>query len=205
MEFLYKFFIFYIPLLFSLCVHEWAHAFVAQRKGDRTAQGRLTLNPLAHMDVVGTLVLPLFALFTNLPVFGWAKPVPVQEAFLKNPIKDMFWIALAGPLSNVILGFIGSFLFVVLSFFVFSIEVFKILQIFIYINFLLAFFNMIPLHPLDGGKVISRFLTPKGRQNLYNLEAYSMFILIGFFVIGGFSYIAFPALWLTQFLTSSFQ
>lgn len=194
-----------MPLLFSLCVHEWAHAFVARKKGDLTAQleGRLTLNPLAHIDILGTLILPLFALFTGLPVFGWARPVPVQEQALKNPLQDMFWIALAGPLSNVILAFIGSFLFLISSFFIFSMEIFQLLQAFIYINFLLAFFNLIPFHPLDGGKVISRFLSPQGRQNLDRLEPYSMYILIGFFVMGGFSYIAFPALWLTHFLTST--
>ena len=158
MDFLYKFFLFYLPLLFSLCVHEWAHAWTAKKKGDLYAQmqGRLTLNPLAHIDIIGTVFLPLMAIFTGLPVFGWAKPVPVLESALKDPKRDMFWIALAGPLSNFIMAFVGGalvILFYVFSFFSFSTELLKMSEAFIYINLLLGFFNLIPLYPLDGSKV----------------------------------------------------
>ena len=206
MEFLYKFFLFYLPLLFSLCVHEWAHAWTAKLKGDLYAetQGRLTLNPVAHADMVGTVFLPLMALFTGLPVFGWAKPVPVLESALKNPKEDMFWIALAGPLSNFIMALIGGLLiglFYLFSVFSFAPELMKMGEVFIYINLLLGFFNLIPLHPLDGGKVLARFLPAKWNIFLENTQMYSSFILIGLFIVGGFQYIAFPAMFLTQILT----
>lgn len=206
MDILYKIFIFYIPLLFSLCVHEYSHAWVAKKLGDCFAemQGRLTLNPLVHMDVVGTLILPMLALFTGLPVFGWAKPVPVDESALKEPVKDMFWIALAGPLSNFLMAALGGLLIVFLYIdptYSLSSSVGVILQTFIFINLLLGFFNLIPLHPLDGGKVLARFLKPKWSQFLEERQGYSSFLLILIFVMGGFHYLAYPAIILTNILT----
>ena len=206
MEFLYKFFVFYIPLLFSLCVHEWSHAYIAKKKGDLYAEqeGRLTLNPLVHIDIVGSVLLPLLSIFTGLPVFGWAKPVPVQESSLKNPRVDMFWIALAGPLSNIFMALSASgvaAVFYFLPFFSFSLELIKMSEVFIYINLLLGFFNLIPLHPLDGGKILARFLPPRWNIFLEERQAYSGIILIVVFIAGGFQYLAFPALWLSQILT----
>lgn len=206
MDIVYKIFVFYLPLLLSLCVHECAHAWMAKRKGDCFAemQGRLSLNPLVHMDLVGTLILPLVALFTGLPVFGWAKPVPVNEANLEDPIKDMFWIALAGPLSNFLMAFVTSFLMLILYFFPipsFSGTIQQLLQAFIFINLLLGMFNMIPLHPLDGGKVIARFLKPRYRLLLEEYQGYSSMLLIFIFIMGGFQYISYPAIVLTQILT----
>ena len=203
MNFLYQFFMLYIPLLFSLSFHECAHAFVSKKKGDVTAemQGRLTLNPLVHMDFVGTLLLPLMAIATQLPVFGWAKPVPVRESVLKNPKKDMFWIALAGPLSNILLAITGSIMTMTLYLLSFYDEiVLKWCQAFIYINLLLAFFNLLPLHPLDGGKIIARFLPFQWNEWLERTQVYSSWLLIAFFVIGGFRLIATPALLLTDVL-----
>lgn len=205
MELIYKFFMFYVPLLFSLCVHEFAHAWMAKQKGDLTAEmeGRLSLNPVVHMDIVGTLFLPLMAIFTGLPVFGWAKPVPFNESVLKNPKQDVFWIALAGPLSNFLLAFLGAFVLLVYRLLSFSdISILQWGEVFIYINLLLGFFNLIPLHPLDGGKVIARFLSARWNQWLEDTQQYSTFILIGLFVFGGFRYIAFPAYVLTKVLTS---
>ena len=205
MNFLYQFFMLYIPLLFSLSFHEFAHAFIAKKKGDVTAemQGRLTLNPVAHMDIVGTVLLPLIAIATALPVFGWAKPVPVRESVLKNPKKDMFWIALAGPLSNIILAVAGSFVTMTLYLLSFYDEVvLKWCQAFIFINLLLAFFNLLPLHPLDGGKIIARFLPFRWNDWLERTQVYSSWFLIAFFVIGGFRLIATPAFLLTNVLMS---
>ena len=204
-QLLARFFIFYLPLLFSLCVHECAHAWMASTKGDNLArdQGRLSLNPLVHVDLLGTVLLPLMSIFMGLPVFGWAKPVPVNPSVLADPKNDLFWIAFAGPLSNFCLSFTGAFLlaFLYLSSGVlagFYIEVLSAtLEAFIYINLLLGFFNLIPLHPLDGAKVLARFLPVEWNWRLEQWEGYTSFILIALFVTGGFSYLVFPAHWLS--------
>src|SRR3989338_11523300 len=108
-----EFIIFYPLLLFSLSVHEAAHAWTANRFGDPTARrlGRVTLNPIAHIDIIGTFLLPVMAIFTGTPLIGWGKPVPVNWRNLKNPLKDNLWIAAAGPISNIILAIAFSFAF----------------------------------------------------------------------------------------------
>ena len=103
--------LFFVPFLFALCFHEFAHGLVAKWRGDNTAErlGRLTLNPLAHADPIGTFLLPIASIVFSIPLFfGWAKPVPVDERNLKNVRTDMFWIALAGPLSNILLAFVST-------------------------------------------------------------------------------------------------
>ncbi len=156
---------FFVPFLFALCFHEFAHGLVAKWRGDNTAQmmGRLTLNPVAHADPLGTWVLPILAIVFNSPFFfGWAKPVPVNERNLKRPRQDMFWVALAGPMSNIFLAFVGMFLLA----FVFAkfggsadgSAYRTLLDTFIMVNLFLAVFNLIPIHPLDGGKVLEPFL-----------------------------------------------
>ncbi len=195
-----RFFIFYVPLLFALCVHEWAHARVALMKGDTLAQsmGRLSLNPLVHADVVGTVILPLLSIFTGLPVFGWAKPVPVDETVLKHPKEDMFWIALAGPLSNFCLALVSSVLLIILysinkTITTLSGEVLiTVTEFFIYLNLLLCFFNLIPLHPLDGGKILARFLPHQWNEVLEQQQLYLSFALIGLFMLGGFHILSVP-------------
>ena len=206
-----RFFIWYLPLLFSLCVHEWAHARMALRKGDTLAlhMGRLSLNPAVHIDWVGTVLLPLISIFTGLPVFGWAKPVPVNAHHLKNPVKDMFWIALAGPLSNLCLALLSA---VLLIFFYSAGELFPITsiriliaaaQVFVYLNLMLCFFNLIPLHPLDGGKVLARFLPPRWNYFLEQQQSYSSMVLIILFIGGGFHYLAVPLMWTANIMTAS--
>ncbi|OQW50862.1 MAG: Zn-dependent protease [Proteobacteria bacterium SG_bin7] len=199
----------YLPFLFALCFHEFAHGWVAKLKGDRTAEimGRLTMNPLVHMDPIGTFVIPILMFSgaaAGIPLFGWAKPVPVNERNLQSPIKDMFWIALAGPLSNLLLAVIGMFAFVLVSNHVGDTVkgLPPMLDIFVYINLALAFFNLIPLHPLDGGKVFARFLPRDVNYWLEENQGTLNIVLIVLFVTGAFRIITYPVMWTREFLFS---
>ena len=213
-NFIFKIFLFYLPLLFSLCVHEFAHGWTAKKLGDLTAfyRGRLTLNPIAHMDYLGTLILPLIFLFTNSPIFfGWAKPVPVDPRAFQNPKKDMFWVAFAGPLSNFLLALLGALalsIFYMLDFFQIlpvSKALISMMEMLIYINMLLGVFNLLPLHPLDGGKVIARFLPLRWNLFLEANQNYSYMLLILLVFLGGFHYLAKPIFFSTQSLISLSQ
>jgi Zn-dependent protease len=154
---------FFPIFLFSICFHEFAHGLMAKWKGDRTAElsGRLTLSPFAHGDLLGTVIFPIIGVITGF-FFGWAKPVPVNERNLKNPKKDLFWIALAGPASNILLALIMAILIGFVAKYFGAVPLRKTLndlgQIFIFTNLSLAVFNALPLHPLDGGKIIARFI-----------------------------------------------
>lgn len=206
----------YIPLLLALCVHEWAHAMMSKLRGDNTAEqmGRLTLNPVSHMDPVGTVAFPLLALAFGSPVFfGWAKPVPFNPRNLKNPRVDTFWIALAGPLSNVVLAVLASVVVAVVARMapqmLWSAPMSQIdqpvgilLYFFVQINLFLAVFNMIPLHPLDGGKVLARFLPARVNQWLEDNEQMSGILLLGLILIGAFAILAWPVQFATRTLMS---
>lgn len=196
--------LYFVPFLFALCFHEYAHGWVARLKGDRTAEvmGRLSMNPLVHMDPIGTLVLPLLAIIFGFPFFGWAKPVPVNPRNLANPKKDMFWIAFAGPLSNLFLACVATLLIPVLYAFLQGSSSFAILlqmlQVFVLINLFLAVFNMIPLHPLDGGKVLARFLPEPTNRFLEDNQQNTTWILLLLFMAGALKVIAVPVYWLSQ-------
>ncbi len=188
----------FIPFLFALSFHEFAHGWVAQKKGDNTAQlmGRLTLNPFAHADLVGTFILPIMSVLTGWALFGWAKPVPVNVRNLKNPKSDMFWIALAGPLSNLLLAVVGGVLLVALSHLLGNTPttraIAEMLAFFIFINMLLCLFNLIPLHPLDGGKILARIIPESWNRALEEHQMTLQVVLIGFFLLGGFQFLAEP-------------
>jgi Zn-dependent protease len=197
----------FVPFLFALCVHEFAHGLVAKWRGDRTAEqaGRLTLNPLAHADPIGTFLLPILAVAFPSPIFfGWAKPVPVNSNNLKSPRTDLFWIALAGPASNLLMAVIAGFIFGLMVKFVpadgATLAAGKILNHFILINLFLAVFNLIPLHPLDGGKVLARFLPAKTNYWLEQNEHVSSYILLGLMISGVLGILAIPVMALHSLL-----
>lgn len=210
MDFGYKATLFFVPLLFALCFHEFAHGWVARRLGDRTAElmGRLTMNPTSHMDMLGTVILPLTAILFSWPVFGWAKPVPVNARNLKNPRQDMFWIALAGPMSNVLLAVVAwgllAFIWIFLGAWELQAPVTELMIFFLSINLLLALFNLIPLHPLDGGKILARFLPEEWNRKLEENQMMMQVALMMLIFTGGFRYIWMPVQWLsTQMVTSA--
>lgn len=195
--------LFYVPFLFALCFHEYAHGQVAKWRGDRTAErmGRLTLNPFAHADLVGTFILPVSAIVFGIPIFfGWAKPVPVDSRNLKNVRTDMFWIALAGPLSNVFLALCATiFLFVTSRFGLlgaFARPVHSLMEMFILTNLFLAIFNIIPLHPLDGGKVLARFLPASINYKLEQNEHMTSWILLFLVMSGALGVLRIPVFYL---------
>lgn len=173
---------FFPIFLFSLCFHEFSHGLVAKWKGDRTAElaGRLTLNPFAHADLLGTVIFPIIGVITGF-FFGWAKPVPIDERNLKNPKKDLFWIALAGPLSNIFLALVMAILMGFMAKFFGAMAMRKTLsdlgQIFIFTNLSLAVFNALPLHPLDGGKIIARFI-PDSADRWLEENQFMLFIVL---------------------------
>ena len=163
----------------AVVIHEYAHGLVSFLLGDKTAKyaGRLTLNPLAHIDPVGTILLPIILLVSNSPIiFGWAKPVPINYWALRNPKRDILWVGLAGPLANIIIAFIIS-LFLRNGFNPDSLLVF-IFKKTIAVNLVLAAFNLIPIPPLDGSRALVSLLPKAAANQFAKLEKYGIFIII---------------------------
>ncbi|MEG2429503.1 MAG: site-2 protease family protein [Oscillospiraceae bacterium] len=163
-------------LLICLPIHEWAHGFVAYKLGDRTAKnlGRLDINPFAHLDIAGTIAIFLFG-------FGWAKPVPVNMRNFKNPNRDMAIVALAGPASNFLLGTVILMIAKIIILFSptsqFVIMLFQVLKRMIFLNISLSIFNLIPIPPLDGSKILGAILPERIYYKILEYERYGIFVV----------------------------
>jgi len=195
-----------IAVFTAIVLHEVAHGYVAWRLGDPTAKnsGRLTLNPIAHVDPIGTLLIPITLAIFNLPLFGWAKPVPINPRYFRNPFRGMLLVSIAGPGTNIALALLaaaigrlillavpnsmtfgeaGSFSSNVIA------ALFYLLGMFVMYNVLLALFNLIPIPPLDGSRVLTYFLPTEGRRVMLQLERYGFLILIGIIFLGGLQFL----------------
>jgi len=188
-----------IPVLLAITVHEAAHGYAAKHFGDKTAYylGRITLNPIKHIDPLGTVVIPGMLLLLSAPfLFGWAKPVPVNFSNLNNPKKDMMWVALAGPASNLVMAIIWA---IILGLFKssgtsYALFVIGMAQVGIMINLVLMLLNLLPIPPLDGGRMAVSLLPSPWSYKLASIERYGMFILIFLIVSGLLSAILLPLL-----------
>jgi Zn-dependent protease len=187
-EFINKIIIYGVPLILAITLHEAAHGYAALSRGDDTARraGRLSLNPLRHVDPLGTVLIPLMLIVFHAPfIFGYAKPVPVNFNALRNPRSDMVFVAFAGPLTNFILAFISAILFHILFVFPmnFALVLKGMLEFSLLINVMLGVFNLLPIPPLDGGRVAVGLLPDFLARPLAQLERWGIFILFGGFII----------------------
>jgi Zn-dependent protease len=193
-----------LPVIFAITVHEVAHGWVANRLGDPTARmlGRLTLNPIKHIDPIGSILVPGLLLLAGGFVFGWAKPVPITVQNMRNPRRDMALVALAGPVSNLVMAFLWALIARAAAFLENS---WALATPLIYmglagmaINLALAVLNLLPIPPLDGGRVLSNLLPPRMSATLDRIEPYGFFILLGLIITGLLGHILGPPYALLQ-------
>lgn len=196
-----------VPIfLFSLSFHEFAHAWVAWKRGDDTAEkaGRLTMHPLAHADILGTLILPIVCIYYNAPFFGWAKPVPIDNRNLKSGRRDVALVAVAGPLSNLLLSLCATGVLYWLARIPYNTQLLQTVATFtvvsIQVNLMLAFFNLIPIPPLDGFNVIQGMMSAKWADRLYSYSRHATALLFILLFTGGFRYLAMPVMATFRFL-----
>jgi Zn-dependent protease len=186
--------IYIIPLLFAITLHEAAHGWAASKLGDHTARmmGRVTLNPVKHIDPVGTILVPLLLVIMSVGfIFGWAKPVPINFRALKSQKSGMILVALAGPGANFLMA-IGWVIVAIISINLNQPIFLKMAGIGIFFNILLAVFNLLPIPPLDGSRVISALLPGPLAYKYGQFEQYGFLILLGLMYIGGFQLVVLP-------------
>lgn len=194
--------VYIIPLIFAITIHEAAHGYMANKYGDNTAKlyGRLSLNPLHHIDPMGTIAFPLLSIILGALsggagfIFGWAKPVPINFSKLHHPKKDLFWIALAGPLANLAMALVWALLFKASMYMdnYFGVPLNLMGQAGIAINISLLILNLLPILPLDGGRIVFSLLPLKQAQSYAKTERYGMWILIILILAGGLNFIMYP-------------
>jgi hypothetical protein len=191
--------VFALPVLFAITLHEAAHAYAARRLGDNTAyaQGRMTLNPLVHIDLFGTIIIPIVLYLTSGFVFGYAKPVPVQFGNLRNPKRDMAWVALAGTAANMLMAFLWVVFGMLLVAFGID-EEFpnKMARAGLVTNLLIFAFNLFPLPPLDGGRVLTSMLPNRMAYQFARIEPYGFFILLALLYFNRLAFWVQPVMWL---------
>ncbi|MCU7936456.1 MAG: site-2 protease family protein [Candidatus Thiodiazotropha sp. (ex Dulcina madagascariensis)] len=196
--------IFVIPMIFAITVHEAAHGWMAKRLGDKTAEmlGRVTLNPIKHIDPIGTILVPLGVYLMTGFMFGWAKPVPVNWNNLRHPKRDMGLVALAGPGANLMMALIWAILVYVGAMSLEHFDWFGLPLLLmgvagVLINAVLMALNLMPIPPLDGGRVVYSLLPPKQAQAYSRLEAYGLFIVVILLATGLLGVILWPVVGLT--------
>ena len=196
--------IYALPVLFAITIHEAAHGYVARHLGDNTAyvMGRVTLNPLKHIDPVGTILMPLLLYFATSGafLFGYAKPVPVNFGQLRRPRRDSVWVALAGPASNFIQAILWAALYTVLvglgiqeRFFL------QMAKAGVLVNLVMCAFNLFPLPPLDGGRVVAGLLPPRAAWTFSRIEPWGFFVVMALVIAGVVS-----TFWLTPLMTAGY-
>ena len=186
--------IYIIPLLFAITLHEAAHGWVASKLGDHTARmmGRVTLDPTKHIDPIGTIAIPLVLLLSSSGfIFGWAKPVPINFNALRNGKNGMIWVALAGPGANIFMAICWLFVMIIAINMNITVLI-EMGRIGILVNCVLAVFNLLPIPPLDGSRVISALLPNRLAYQYNQLEQYGLYILLGLMFLGGFNYLVRP-------------
>ncbi|MGZ3688182.1 MAG: site-2 protease family protein [Bdellovibrionota bacterium] len=196
----------FVPFVMAVVFHEYAHGFIAHRWGDKTAkeQGRLTLNPLPHLDLFGTVLFPIINMLSGMNIlFGWAKPVPIDPRRFKKYRPALFFVSLAGPGMNFLLallsaaGFCAIELWAPHDFYLFE-PLRAMMLVSVSLNYALGIFNLIPLPPLDGSKMVESFLSLKATQKFEQLSRYSFFILLGLLWTGALSVLAIPIRYCTE-------
>jgi Zn-dependent protease len=196
-----------LPILFAITLHEAAHAYAAKHFGDLTAyaQGRMSLDPTKHIDLFGTILIPLVLALSSSPfIFGYAKPVPVDFSRLRNPKRDMAWVALAGPAANLVMALM--WMIVLISFYLLGLGeedyFFKVAKAGIFINLVLFAFNLFPLPHLDGGRIMTSILPLQYAIKFARIEPYGFFIVLGLMMLNLLHYWMKPVMGGAYFLLS---
>ena len=194
----------FVPFMMAVVFHEFAHGYMANRYGDTTARdaGRLTLNPAPHVDVLGTLILPILMMVSGVSfLFGWARPVPINPSRFKNYRSGLFWVSFAGPGMNFLMALISGAAFAAIR--TWMPETFYLHEPLVSmaiasvtVNYALAIFNLIPLPPLDGSKMVQSFLSYDATRKYEAISQYSFFILMGLMWTGSLSVLGYPIVFL---------